>query len=84
MPRNLPYRVGRSQTGLGLFATAPIEKCTVIVEYRGRRIPTKEARKFERRRASKYMFEIDSRWTIDGIYTPQHRALCQPFVPAEC
>jgi SET domain-containing protein len=66
MPRKLPYRVGRSQTGLGLFATAPIEKRTVIVEYRGRRIPTKDALKYERRYASKYMFEIDSRWTIDG------------------
>jgi SET domain-containing protein len=66
MPRKLPYRVGRSQTGLGLFATAPIEKRTVIVEYRGQRIPTKEARKYERRHGSKYMFEIDSRWTIDG------------------
>ena len=66
MPRKLPYRVGRSQTGLGLFATAPIEKRTVIVEYRGRCIPTKEARKYERRHASKYMFEIDTRWTIDG------------------
>jgi SET domain-containing protein len=66
MPHKLPFRVGRSQTGLGLFATAPIEKRTVIVEYSGTRIPTKQARKHERRYASKYMFEIDSRWTIDG------------------
>jgi SET domain-containing protein len=66
MPRKPPFRVGRSQTGLGLFATAPIEKRTIILEYSGRRIPTKEARKYERRYASKYMFEINSRWTIDG------------------
>jgi hypothetical protein len=66
MPRNPTFRVGRSPTGLGLFATVPIEKRTIIVEYRGRRIPTKEARKYERRYASKYMFEIDSRWTVDG------------------
>jgi hypothetical protein len=66
MTRKLPYRVGRSQTGLGLFATAPIEKRTVIIIYRGVRIPTSEARKYERRYASKYMFEINSRWTIDG------------------
>jgi SET domain-containing protein len=66
MPRKAPFRVGRSQTGLGLFATAPIEKRTIIVEYSGRRIPTKEARKHEKRYASKYMFEIDSRWTVDG------------------
>jgi len=66
MPRNPPVRVGRSPTGLGLFATAPIEKRTIIVEYSGPRIPTNEARTYERRYASKYMFEIDSRWTIDG------------------
>jgi SET domain-containing protein len=66
MPHKLPFRVGRSQTGLGLFATAPIEKRSIIVEYRGRRISTNEARKYERRYASKYMFEINSRWTIDG------------------
>jgi SET domain-containing protein len=66
MPRKLPFRVGRSQTGLGLFATVPIERRTIIVEYSGQRIPTKEARNYERRYASKYMFEISSRWTIDG------------------
>jgi len=26
-----PYRVGRSRTGLGLFATAPIKKHALIV-----------------------------------------------------
>ena len=34
MPRK-PYRVGRSRTGLGLFATEPIRKGTYIVEYLG-------------------------------------------------
>jgi SET domain-containing protein len=61
-----PFRVGRSGTGLGLFAIESIEKRTIIIEYRGRRIPTTEARKYERRHASKYMFEINARWTIDG------------------
>ncbi len=28
------YRIGRSRTGLGLFATAPIAKGALIVEYR--------------------------------------------------
>ena len=52
----------------GLAYSPPLRSrnARVIVEYRGRRIPTKEARKYERRRASKYMFEIDGRWTIDG------------------
>jgi hypothetical protein len=31
MPRKALFRIGRSQTGLGLFATVPIEKRTVIV-----------------------------------------------------
>jgi SET domain-containing protein len=60
------YRVGRSATGLGLFAAAPIRKSAAIIEYRGRRIPTKLAQELDRRRANKYLFEIDRRWTIDG------------------
>lgn len=61
-----PFRVGRSRTGLGLFATEPIAKDALIVEYRGRRIATARAQEIERQRANKYMFEIDARWTIDG------------------
>jgi hypothetical protein len=30
--RKQPYRVGRSATGLGLFATGPIAKDTEIIE----------------------------------------------------
>jgi SET domain-containing protein len=65
MPRK-SFRVGRAQTGLGLFATETIPKGEIIVEYRGRRIPTSEARRIESKRASKYMFEINGRWTLDG------------------
>lgn len=61
-----PFRVGRSATGLGLFAATPIMKNSDIVEYTGPRIPTKEAQALDRRRANKYLFEIDRRWTIDG------------------
>ena len=61
-----PYRVGRSRTGLGLFATAPIKKYAVIVEYSGPRIPTGEAHARERSGRSKYIFEINPRWSIDG------------------
>ena len=60
------YRVGRSKIGLGLFAARPIPERTLIVEYTGRRIPTREAQEIDRRRANKYLFEIDHRWTIDG------------------
>ena len=61
-----PYRVGRAATGLGLFAAIPIRKRTDIVEYSGPRIPTSDAQALDRRRANKYLFEIDRRWTIDG------------------
>ncbi len=63
--RGRRYRVGRSRTGLGLFATAPIAKGAFIVEYRGRRIGHAEAERREARGA-RYMFEIDGRSTIDG------------------
>ena len=61
-----PFRVGRSRTGLGLFATESIKKRCLVVEYSGRRIPTVRAQEIERRRANKYLFEINGRWTIDG------------------
>ena len=59
------FRVGRSPTGLGLFATKPIKRAVYIATYRGRRISTEEANRREAR-GSRYMFEINSRWTIDG------------------
>lgn len=64
MPRR-PFRVGRSATGLGLFATSEIKKGAFIVAYTGRRIPDAEAARREARGA-RYIFEINSRWAIDG------------------
>lgn len=63
--RQKPYRVGRSRTGLGLFATAPIEAGAFIIEYKGRRITNAESARREARGA-RFMFELDSRWTVDG------------------
>ena len=60
-----PFRVGRSKTGLGLFATAPIAKGAFIAEYKGRRVGNEEAEELEARN-SKYLYEINSRWTLDG------------------
>jgi len=59
-------RVGLSTTGLGLFAAKAIARTTYIATYRGRRIPTDEAHARESRFGAKYMFEINSQWTIDG------------------
>jgi uncharacterized protein len=66
MDKEKSFRVGRSRTGLGLFAVAPIATGEIIVEYLGPRIPTSVAQELDRRRANKYLFEIDRRWTIDG------------------
>lgn len=55
-------RVGRSKTGLGLFTCVPIKKGQFIIRYRGRKIPTEITDYLDNR----YMFEINSRWTIDG------------------
>jgi uncharacterized protein len=59
------FRVGRSTTGLGLFAIKPINRGAYIATYRGRRITTEEADRRAERGAS-YMFEVNKRWTIDG------------------
>lgn len=64
MPKR-PFRVGRSRTGLGLFATRPIRKRSRIAEYKGRLLTTRAADKLERS-GNRYLYEINSRWTIDG------------------
>ncbi len=61
---NKPYRIGRSPTGLGLFATKPIKKGTRIIRYFGPILDSriKEHDDIE----NKYLFELNGRWTIDG------------------
>ncbi len=59
-----PYRVGRSRTGLGLFATAPIAKGTEIIQYLGRMLDCRK--KEDDAIENKYLFQINGRWTIDG------------------
>jgi uncharacterized protein len=61
---NKPYRVGRSKTGLGLFATKPIKKGAKIIRYFG---PLLDSRKKDDDAVeNKYLFELNNRWTIDG------------------
>jgi hypothetical protein len=59
-----PYRIGRSKTGLGLFATTTIEKGTDIVRYFGPMLDSRN--KKHEAIDNKYLFEINGRWTIDG------------------
>lgn len=55
-------RVGRSRTGLGLFATELLSP-GMYIEYVGDIIPTKDA---DKKTGARYLFEINSRWTIEG------------------
>jgi hypothetical protein len=59
-----PYRVGRSRTGLGLFATKRIKKGTKIIRYFGPLLDSKK--KKDDAIENKYLFELNNRWTIDG------------------
>jgi uncharacterized protein len=63
-PSKKPYRVGRSRTGLGLFATKPIKKGSKIIRYFGPILDSKK--KKDDAIENKYLFELNDRWTIDG------------------
>ena len=66
MPLKKSFRVGRSRTGLGLFATEEIKKRTRVVEYSGRRLTNKRAEWIEDNTDNRYVFELNSKWSIDG------------------
>lgn len=68
MPRR-PFRLGRSLTGFGAFATRPIKKQTRLVEYKGPILGFEEAERAERR-GNRYLYEISKHRTIDG--TPRN------------
>ena len=55
-------RIGRSKAGLGLFARVAIKKGQFIVRYSGRKIRSEAADELDTR----YLFEVNARWTIDG------------------
>src|SRR5258708_31862058 len=59
-----PYRIGPSDTWLGLFATKPIKKGTKIVRYFRPLLDSKK--KKDDAVENKYLFELNDRWTIDG------------------
>jgi len=61
-PGKFKIKVGRSKTGLGLFAGEDIPKNACIIEYVGRVIKGEE----EYTSTSKYLYEVHSRKTIDG------------------
>src|SRR4051812_16706988 len=58
-----PFRIGRSRTGLGAFATEPIKKGTYIAEYTGPLMTNKQC---DETPENLYWFEVNARWTING------------------
>src|SRR5690242_3189505 len=60
-----PFRLGRSITGLGIFATKPIKRRVRLAEYKGPLLGVEAAEKAENS-GNRYLFEVNSRWTIDG------------------
>ncbi len=56
------FSVKRTPVGLGLFTREPISRGTLVVEYTGVLLTSEEAY----RRGGRYLFEVNSRWIIDG------------------
>jgi uncharacterized protein len=62
VPGDYELVVRRSRTGLGLFAETAIPKGACVIEYIGVPLSKEE----EDKSRSKYLFEINTRKTIDG------------------
>lgn len=77
-------RKSKPGTGLGLFALQNIQKGEFILEYTGNKISTAVA---DTMKDSRYLFEIDNNWTIDG--SPRSNTAryinhsCEPNTEAE-
>jgi SET domain-containing protein len=56
------FVVRRTRSGLGLVAARPFRRGEFVVEYTGKLLPDAEAD----RRGGRYLFRINSRWTVDG------------------
>lgn len=59
-----PFRIGRSKSGLGMFATQRIPKGTRIFEYTGRIITNEAAEKIPGK--PRYLYDLNKRFTLDG------------------
>jgi uncharacterized protein len=56
------FTVRKTSTGLGLFASKAFAKGDFVIEYTGTLLPNDEAD----RRGGRYLFRVNSRWTVDG------------------
>ena len=79
------YRIGRSVTGLGLFAAKPIKRGAYIATYRGRRITTEEADRRAARGARRKLHVRAEQAMVDRrVAAMECCTLYQPLVSAEC
>jgi|SRR5215475_6592085 SET domain-containing protein len=60
-PKQPLFRIGRSRTGLGLFAVVPIRRGRFIARYSGKRVRWEDAD-----HRAKYLFHLGREWAIDG------------------
>lgn len=60
--RDPRFSVHRTRAGLGLFTNVPFKRGDFVIEYTGELITSEEAD----RRGGKYLFEINSKWNLDG------------------
>ena len=60
--KQLIVKKSRPGLGQGLFVAAPLRAGDFVAEYAGPRVPTPLADTL----TSRYLFEIDPEWTIDG------------------
>ena len=58
----MDFRVRRSKTGLGLYASRSFSKGEFIAEYTGPKIKTTQADMIR----TKYLFDLENGWTVDG------------------
>jgi hypothetical protein len=56
------FEIRKTATGLGLFATRPYAKGDFVIEYTGTLLSNEDAD----RKGGRYLFRVNSRWTIDG------------------
>lgn len=56
------FSIKRSRSGLGLFSGTNFKKGDFVIEYTGKLLTNEEADK----RSGKYLFQVNSRWTVDG------------------
>jgi SET domain-containing protein len=59
-----PFRIARSKTGLGMFATQRIPKNTRIFEYTGRIITNEAADRLPGK--PRYLYDLNKKFTLDG------------------